>query len=134
MCQKERCQKRVSLVLGCSLESTVRRRKECFTSLQSGHVLCLSVLFRAVVVNSISHRKSELVLCITKCCNLKIVHVYEQITSPSEEDINNFYNDMDAILGKPSHYGIVVGDIYAQVGIRTNPVETVTVKCGFQMK
>ena len=41
---------------------------------------------------------------------------------------------MDAILGKPSHYGIVVGDIYAQVGIRTNPVETVTVKCGFQMK
>ena len=57
-----------------------------------------------------------------------------QTTSLSVEYINSFYNDMDASLGKPSHYTIMMGDINAQTWIRTKPMETATGKFGLEMK
>ena len=56
-----------------------------------------------VRVNSISPRVAELVLCIAKRYKLRIVQVYAPTTSYSNEDINNFYNDVDDTLGKPNH-------------------------------
>ena len=83
-----------------------------------------------MVVNSINHREAERV-----CVYNKILQTTSaQTISPSEEDINSFYNDMDAILGKPSHYTIMMGDINAQTGIRTKPMETATGKFGLEIK
>ena len=101
----------------------LRRQEECFTTLQSGHLLYHSksnygqagVGFpinrkwkdHIVKVDSISPRVAELILCITKCYKLKIVQVYAQTTSYSE-DISSFYNDVGQTLGKPEHYTIVM--------------------------
>ena len=68
-----------------------------------------------VSVNSISPRLGEVVLCIPRRYKLKIVQVYAPTTSYSDEDINNFYNDVDETLGKPNHYTTVMGDFIAQV-------------------
>ena len=68
-------------------------------------------------------RVATLILCVTKRYKLKIV---QPTTSYSEEDINNFYNDVDETLGKPNHYMIVIGDFNAQIGKRTIPMETAT--------
>ena len=87
-----------------------------------------------VRVNSISHRVPEHVLCITKRYKPKIVQVHAPITSFSNEDINNFYNDIDEILGKPNHYTIVMGDFNVQIWKITNPMETVTGKFGPGMR
>ena len=75
-------------------------------------------------VNNISPRVAELVLCLTKQYQLKIVQVYAPTTSHSEDEINIFYNDIDKILENPSHCTIVMGDFNAKVGVRTNPSET----------
>ena len=79
----------VSGVIGVT---EVRRPEECFTTLQSGHLLYHSkenngqagvgfIINRKwkdhiMRVNSISLRVAELVLCITKRYKLKIVQVY----------------------------------------------------------
>ena len=52
------------------------------------------------------------------------MQVYAPTTSYSDEDINNFYNDVDDTLGKPNHYTIVTGDFNAKIGKTTNPMET----------
>ena len=51
-------------------------------------------------------------------------------TKPShpEEDITNFYTDVDETLGKPNHYTVVMGYFNAQIGKRTNPMVTATDK------
>ena len=70
----------------------VRKPEECFTTLQSGHLLYHSKANNGqagvgflinrkwndhiVRVNSISPRVAELVLCITKHYKLKIVQIY----------------------------------------------------------
>ena len=56
------------------------------------------------------------------------MQVYAPATSYSEEDITNFYNDVDETLGKPNHYTIKIGDFNAQIGERTNPMETATAR------
>ena len=102
----------------------MRRREECFTTLQNGHLLYhskanngeASVSFlinkkwkdHIVRINSISPREAKLVLSITKRYKLKIVQVYAPTTSYSEEDNHSFYNDVDETLGKPSHYTMVI--------------------------
>ena len=79
----------------------VRRPEECFTTLQSGHLLYFSkanngqagvLINRKMIdhterVNSISPRVAELVLCVTKLYKLKVGHVYAPTTSYSEEDM-----------------------------------------------
>ena len=130
--------------------SEVKRPEECFTKLQSGHLQYhymaingqAGVEFfinrkwkdRIVRVNSISPRIAELVMCITKRYKLKIVQQYAPTTSHSEEDINSFYNYVDETLGKPNHYTRVMEDFNAQIGKRTNPVETVTGKFGLELR
>ena len=37
-------------------------------------------------------------------------------------------------LGKPTHYTIVMGDFRAQIGKRTNPMETATGKFGLELR
>ena len=82
--------------------SEVRRPEECFTTLQSGHLICYSkanngqagvgflinrkLKDHIVSVNSISPRASEHVLCITKRNKLDIVQVYAPTIIYSEED------------------------------------------------
>ena len=87
-----------------------------------------------VRVNSISPRVAELVLRITKRYKVKIVQIYAPTTSYSEEDINSFYVAVDETLGKPNHYTIVMGDFIAQIGKRTNPMETAMGKFGFKLR
>ena len=111
----------------------MRRPEERFTTLESGTLskanngqagVCFLINRKwkdhIVRVNSISPRVAELVLCITKHYKLKIVQVYAPTTSYSDEDINNFYNDVDETLGKANHYTIMMGDFNAQIRKRTN--------------
>ena len=110
--------------------SNVDLVEECFTTLQSGHLLCHSKANNGQAgvgflinkkwkrhilrVTSISPRVAELVLWIAK---LKIMQVYAPTTSYSKEHINSFYNDVDDTLGKPNT---------AQIVKRINPMETAT--------
>ena len=84
--------------------------------------------------NSISPMVAELILCITKRYKLKIVQVYAPTTSYSEEDITSFYNDVGETLGKRSYNTIVMGDINAQMGKRTNPMEAATGKFELELR
>ena len=43
------------------------------------------------------------------------MQVYVPTTSHSEENIHNFYNDVDETLGKPNQYTIVMGDFSVQI-------------------
>ena len=51
---------------------------------------------------------------------LKIVKVYAPTTSHSDEETDNFYNTIDKILEKQTHYTIVMGGFNAKVGGQTN--------------
>ena len=114
----------------------MRSREEWFTTLQSSHLLfhykanngqagvgfltnkkCKDHIVR---VSSFSPRVAELVMCITKRYNVKIVQIYAA-TTYSEEDIYSLYNDDDETLGKPNHYTIVIGDFNAQIGKNNKP-------------
>ena len=55
---------------------------------------------------------------------LKIVQVYAPTTSHSDEETDNFYNAIDNILGKQTHYTIVRGDFNAKVGGHTTERST----------
>ena len=100
----------------------VRRPEECFTTFQTATYYYYSQATNGQAgvgfiinrkwkdhigrVNSNIHRIAELVVCITKRYKLKIIQVYAPTTSYCDEDINNFYNDVDDTLGKPNHYTI----------------------------
>ena len=60
-------------------------------------------------VSSGSSRVAELVPRITDMYQLKIVQVYAPTTSHSDEERDNFYNTIDTILEKQTHYTIVMG-------------------------
>ena len=121
----------------------VRRKGESFTTLHSGHLLYHSeannrqagVGFlinkkwngNITSVSSGNSRVAELVQRITARYQLKIVQVYAPTTSHSDEDTENFYNTIDKILEKQTHYTIIVmGDFNAKVGGHTNTSERAT--------
>ena len=62
------------------------------------------------------------------------MQVYAPTTSYCEEDINSVYNDIDETLGKPNQYTVAMGDFYAEIGKRTNPMETATGKFGLELR
>ena len=117
----------------------VRRKEESFTTLQSGHLLyhseanngqagvgfLINKKWRDNItrVSSGSSRVAELILLITDRYQLKIVQVYAPTTSHSDEETDNFYNTIDKILEKQTHYTIVMGDFNAKVGGQTNTSE-----------
>ena len=70
-------------------------------------------------VSSGSSRVAELILRIKDRYQLKIVQVYAPTTSHSDEETDNFYNTIDKILEKQTHYTIVMGDFNAKVGGQT---------------
>ena len=120
----------------------VRRKEESFTTLQSGHLLYHSEANHEQAgigfliynkwkdnitrVSSGSSRVAELVLRITGRYQLKIVQVFAPTTSHSDEETYNFYNTIDKILEKQTHYTIVMGDFNAKVGGQTNTSERAT--------
>ena len=120
----------------------VRRKEESFTTLQSGHLLyhseanngqagvgfLVNKKWKDIItrVSSGNSRVAELVLRITDRYQLKIVQVYAPTTSHSDEETDNFYNTIDNILEKQTHYTIVMGDFNAKVGGQTNTPERVT--------
>ena len=120
----------------------VRRKEESFTTLQSGHLLYHSEANNGQAgvgflinkkwkdnitrVSSGSSRVAELVLRITDRYQLKIVQVYAPTTSHSDEETDNFYNTIDKILEKQTHYTIVMGDFNVKVGGQTNTSERAT--------
>ena len=120
----------------------VRRKEECFTTLQSGHMLYHSEANNGQAgvgflvnkkwkdnitrVSSGNSRVAELVLRITDIYQLKIVQVYAPTTSHSDEETDNFYNTIDNILEKQTHYTIVMGDFNAKCGGQTNTSERAT--------
>ena len=105
----------------------VRRKEESFTTLQSGRLLYHSEANNGQAgigfpvnkkwkdnitrVSSGSSRVAELILRITDRYQLKIVQVYAPTTSHSDEETDNFYNTIDKILEKETHYTIVMGDL-----------------------
>ena len=105
----------------------VRRKEESFTTLQSGHLLYHSEANNGQAgvgfpvnkkwkdnitrVSSGSSRVAELVLRITDRYQLKIVQVYAPTTSHSDEETDNFYNTIDKILEKETHYTTAMGDL-----------------------
>ena len=105
----------------------VRRKEESFTTLQSGHLLYHSEANNGQAgvgflinkkwkdnitrVSSGSSRVAALILRITDRYQLKIVQVYAPTTSHSDEETDNFYNTIDKILEKQTHYTIVMGDL-----------------------
>ena len=124
----------------------MRRREECFITLQSGHLLYYSKANNGhagvgFLINRIwtdhsegkqhQHQSSRTCSVHNK---LKIVQVYAPTTSYSEEDINSFNNDVGETLGKPNHYTTVMGDFNAQIRKRTNPMETATDTIGFELR
>ena len=120
----------------------VRRKEETFTTLQSGHLLNHSEANNGQAgvgflvnkkwkenitrVSSGNSRVAGLVLRITDRYQLKIVQVYAPTTSHSYEETDNFYNTIDKILEKQTHYTIVMGDFNAKVGGQTNTSERAT--------
>ena len=52
----------------------------------------------------------------------------------TQKKTNSLYNDMDDTLGKPNLYTTVMGDLNAQIGKRTNPMETATGKFGLELR
>ena len=116
----------------------MRRRDECFTTLQSGHLLCNSktnngqvgVGFlinrkwedRTLRVNSISPRVAELILCITKRYKLRMVQVH----ASQHHRRRLKYRQT---LGKPSD-----GRFQGAIGKRTNPIETATGILGLELR
>ena len=108
-----------------------RRKEESFTTLQSGHLLYHSEANNGQAgvgflvnkkwkdnitrVSSVNSRFEKLVLCITDRYQLKIVQVYAPTTSHSDDETDNFYNTIDKILEKQTHYTIVMGDFNAKV-------------------
>ena len=109
-----------------------RTPEECFTTLQSGHTLDYSK------ANNDQAGEGFLINRKWKHHTLrvnKIVEVYTPTTSFSvEASVSNFYNDVDETLGKPNHYTIVMGDFNAQIGKRTNLMETATGKFGLGLR
>ena len=109
----------------------VRRKEESFTTLQSGHLLYHSEANNGQAgvgflinkkwkdnitrVSSGSSRVAELILRITDRYQLKIVQVYAPTTSHSDDETDNFYNTIDKILEKQTHYTIVMGDWNTQL-------------------
>ena len=77
-------------------------------------------------VSSGNSRVAELVLRITDRYQIKIVQVYAPTTSHSDEETDNFYNTIDKILEKQTHYTIVMEDFNAKVGGQTNTSERAT--------
>ena len=102
-------------------------KRKVFTTIQSGHLLyhseanngqggigfpvnkkCKDNITR---VSSGSSREAELVVRVTDRYQLKIVQVYAPTTSHSDEETDNFYNTIDKILEKQTHYTIAMGDL-----------------------
>ena len=114
----------------------VRRKEESFTTLQSGHLLYHSEANNGQAgvgflvnkkwkdnitrVSSGNSRVAELVLRITDIYQLKIVQVYAPTTSHSDEETDNFYNNIDKLLEKQ------MGDVNSKVGRQTNTSERAT--------
>ncbi len=61
-------------------------------------------------------RLAELVLRIQDRYRLKIIQVYTPTTPHPDEDTDNFYDTIDKILEKQTHYAIAMGDFNAKVG------------------
>ena len=102
----------------------VRRKVESFTTLQSGHLLYhhseanngqagVGFLVNKKWKDNITRVSSgnsivtELVLGTTDRYQLKIVQVYTPTTYHSDEETDNFYNTIDKILEKQTHYTIL---------------------------
>ena len=104
-----------------------KKRGQFFTTIQSGHLLYHSEANNGQAgigfpvnkkwkdnitrVSSGSSRVAELVVRVTDRYQLKIVQVYAPTTSHSDEETDNFYNTIDNILEKQTHYTIAMGDL-----------------------
>ena len=102
-------------------------KRKIFTTIQSGHLLYHSEANNGQAgigfpvkkkwkdnitrVSSGSSRVAELVVRVTDRYQLKIVQVYAPTTSHSDEETDNFYNTIDKILEKQTHYTIAMGDL-----------------------
>ena len=119
----------------------VRRKEESFTTVQSGHLLyhscqqwTIRCRFPREQEMERQHNKSILwefqssrtIHTHNRQIQLKIVQVYAPTTSHSDEETDNFYNTIEKILEKQTHYTIVMGDFNAKVGGQTNTSERAT--------
>ena len=69
---------------------------------------------------------TSLLLSIAKWLFTEFVQVYAPTTSHSDDETDNFYNIIQKILEKQTHYPIVMGDYNAKVGGQTHTSERAT--------
>ncbi|KAL1446028.1 hypothetical protein WDU94_012330 [Cyamophila willieti] len=67
--------------------------------------------------NIINERIAVLVLKIDKHRSLKIIGCYAPTSLASDEDMENFYNDLECTLRIKTTYTIVCGDLNAKIGV-----------------
>ena len=123
----------------------VRRKEESFTTLQSGHLLYHSEAnngqagvgflinkkwkYNITRVSSGSSRVAELTVSPTHNRQIPTEDrssICANDISLRDEETYNFYNTIDKILEKQTHYTIVMGDFNAKVGGQTNTAERAT--------
>lgn len=126
-----------------------KRKEEKELILQSGHLLyCVgtdnihqggvgflihkSHVRDVLQIQSVSPRVAYLTLRLNSRYTLKIIQTYAPTATQNDEDIENFYDDINtALRQKPSHYTLVIGDFNAKLGHKQDDSETPMGSHGF---
>lgn len=119
----------------------VRRPGEEVTILQSGHVLYhregtilgqggmgfmvnRKLKSRITEVNSLSDRVIYIKLKLSNMYELKIIQVHSPTTDHSDEEVENFYDDISNILDNiKTRYTLLMGDFNGRVGMKLSDTE-----------
>lgn len=129
--------------------SEIRRRGEDQITLKSGHLFHFRgeedtsnggvgfIIHRKhtqniIKIDSISPRIIYLVLKINTRYSLKIIQTYAPTTTHSDEETENFYEDLETALhATPTYYTILTGDFNAKMGFKQDHAETAMGKYGY---
>jgi len=75
-------------------------------------------------IRSISTRVAYLILKLSTRYNLKIIQTYAPTSTHSDEEINQFYNDIQTAMDETRTYSTIIsGDFNAKMGIKSDETE-----------
>lgn len=82
-----------------------------------GFLVNKNILNNVTDISGVSDRLAKLTLKINERYNLDIIQVYFPTSSHSDDEIEEFYQDLQELLdSSKSHYKMVIGDFNARVG------------------
>lgn len=129
--------------------SEIRRRGEDQITLKSGHLFHFrgeedtsngGVGFivhgkhtqNIVKIDSISPRVIYLIFKLNSRYNLKIIQAYAPTTTHSDEEVEEFYGDLETALHTtPTYYTVIMGDFNAKMGFKQDEAEVAIGKYGY---